>query len=121
LVCQIGQNGQADVILSEPLSVLPEAELLKPIRNLLHSRPPWLSFAKRQSANVSLTDAVRIAHNDYGAGSHCCGKSAFARGFTRLFLKLIFLKGRRGIGRSGGSFVALIVHRCWTVDHRSQS
>jgi len=40
LVGQIGQNGEGDVVLSKLLSLLPEAELPEPVRNLLHPRPP---------------------------------------------------------------------------------
>jgi hypothetical protein len=38
LVGQIGQNRNGDVVLGKALSVLPEAELLQPVRNLLHRR-----------------------------------------------------------------------------------
>src|SRR5271167_361523 len=36
LVGQVSQDGKVDVILSKALSVLPETELPKPVRNLLH-------------------------------------------------------------------------------------
>jgi hypothetical protein len=39
LVREIGQDGKVNVILGKALSVLPEIELLEPIRNLLHLRP----------------------------------------------------------------------------------
>src|SRR5262249_45319187 len=41
LVCEIGQNLKSDIILDKTLSILPETELLKPIRNLLHRQPPY--------------------------------------------------------------------------------
>jgi hypothetical protein len=44
LVCQIRQNGEADVIFGKPLSILPKAELLKPLRNLLHLGRHWMSL-----------------------------------------------------------------------------
>jgi hypothetical protein len=40
LISQIRQDDKSNVILGKPLSVLPKAELLKPIRNLLHWEPP---------------------------------------------------------------------------------
>ncbi len=36
LVSQIRKDAKVDVILSEALSVLPETDLLKPVRDLLH-------------------------------------------------------------------------------------
>jgi hypothetical protein len=36
LVCQIRKGAKVDVILSEALSVLPETDRLKPVRDLLH-------------------------------------------------------------------------------------
>jgi hypothetical protein len=36
LVRQIRQDGKVNVILGKTLSVLPKAEPLKPVRNLLH-------------------------------------------------------------------------------------
>ena len=36
LICEIGQDGKADVVLGKALRVLSETELLKPLRNLLH-------------------------------------------------------------------------------------
>jgi hypothetical protein len=39
LVCEIRKNGEIDVVLNKALSVLPETELLKPVRNLPHSGP----------------------------------------------------------------------------------
>ena len=36
LIGQIRQNDKADVVLSKPLRVLPEAELLQPVGDLLH-------------------------------------------------------------------------------------
>ena len=32
LICQISKNGNIDVVLDKPLSVLPETEVLKPVR-----------------------------------------------------------------------------------------
>src|SRR5262249_2001175 len=64
LVCQIRQDGETDVILGKPLSVLPKAELLKPIRNLLHQRPPTdfaLSVLDRQDGK-STTRANLLCH-----------------------------------------------------------
>ena len=40
LIGQIRQDDKANVILGKALTVLPETKLLKPIRNLLHWRPP---------------------------------------------------------------------------------
>jgi hypothetical protein len=40
LIGHIRQDDKADVILGKALSVLPEAEFLQPLRNLLHWRPP---------------------------------------------------------------------------------
>jgi hypothetical protein len=40
LIGQIRQDDEGNVILGKALSVLPEAELLKPIRNLLHRGSP---------------------------------------------------------------------------------
>jgi hypothetical protein len=40
LIREVGQNRKADVILGKALSVLPETELLKPVRNLLHHGRP---------------------------------------------------------------------------------
>ena len=39
LIAQIWQDDKADIILGKALSVLPETELLQPLRNLLHWRP----------------------------------------------------------------------------------
>ncbi len=36
LICKVGQDGKADVVLGKARRVLPETELLKPVRNLLH-------------------------------------------------------------------------------------
>jgi hypothetical protein len=36
LIREIGQNSKTDVILGKALRVLPETELLKPVRHLLH-------------------------------------------------------------------------------------
>ena len=36
LIGQIRQNDKADVVLGKPLRVLPEAELLQPVGDLLH-------------------------------------------------------------------------------------
>jgi hypothetical protein len=38
-VCQIAEYGNVNFILSKALSVLTEAELLKPVRDLLHRSP----------------------------------------------------------------------------------
>ena len=38
-VCEIGQDGKADVILGKSLRVLPETKLLEPFHNLLHRGP----------------------------------------------------------------------------------
>src|SRR5262245_30938152 len=60
LIGQIGQNDKGNVVLGKALSVLPETELLKPIRNLLHRRPPTdftLSVLDRQD---SLPYAPRV-------------------------------------------------------------
>jgi hypothetical protein len=46
LVRQLAENFDIDVVLSKSLSVLPETELLKPVRNLLHRGPRQVSFAK---------------------------------------------------------------------------
>jgi hypothetical protein len=35
LICQIGQDGKADVVLGKALRVLPKTELLKPVSDLL--------------------------------------------------------------------------------------
>ena len=40
LVGQIGQDDKADVVLGKALRVLPETELLKPDRDLLHRGAP---------------------------------------------------------------------------------
>ena len=39
LVCQIRQNGKANVVLGKALCVLRETKLPKPVRNLLHVAP----------------------------------------------------------------------------------
>jgi hypothetical protein len=53
LVCEIGQDGKADVILGKALPVLPEAELLKPISDLLHrGSAPKLSGINRPHRQV---------------------------------------------------------------------
>ena len=36
LVCQMGQDSKGNVVLGKALRVLPEADVLKPVRNLLH-------------------------------------------------------------------------------------
>jgi hypothetical protein len=36
LVCQMGQDSEGDVVLGKALRVLPKADVLKPVRNLLH-------------------------------------------------------------------------------------
>jgi len=36
LICKVGQDGKADVVLGKARRVLPETELLKPVRDLLH-------------------------------------------------------------------------------------
>ena len=41
LVCQIAEDREIDIVISKALSILAETELLKPIRNLLHRRPPY--------------------------------------------------------------------------------
>jgi hypothetical protein len=46
LICQISKDGKIDVVLGKALSVLPETELLEPVRNLLHrGRTPRVSAA----------------------------------------------------------------------------
>jgi hypothetical protein len=39
LVCQMRQDTKIDVIIGKASRVLPETELLKPVRNLLHRGP----------------------------------------------------------------------------------
>ena len=39
LVCQMRQYYKANIVLSKALTVLPKAELLQPVRNLLHHGP----------------------------------------------------------------------------------
>ena len=51
LVCQIGQNGEADVILGELSSVLLKAKLLKPVRYLLHRGPELVRPAVNRDLN----------------------------------------------------------------------
>ena len=54
LISQISQNDKADVILGKTLSVLPETELLKPVRNLLHrSRAPSFSSMVRSRTGTA--------------------------------------------------------------------
>ena len=36
LVCQVGQDSEGNVVLGKALRVLPKADVLKPVRNLLH-------------------------------------------------------------------------------------
>jgi hypothetical protein len=36
LVCQMGQDGEGNIVLGKALRVSPEADVLKPVRNLLH-------------------------------------------------------------------------------------
>jgi hypothetical protein len=36
LICQVSKDSKIDVVLGKALSVLPETELLEPVRNLLH-------------------------------------------------------------------------------------
>jgi hypothetical protein len=36
LICQISKDAKIDVVLGKALSVLPETELLEPVRNSLH-------------------------------------------------------------------------------------
>jgi hypothetical protein len=36
LVCQMGYDSEGDVVLGKALRVLPKADVLKPVRNLLH-------------------------------------------------------------------------------------
>jgi hypothetical protein len=36
LVCQMGQDSEGNVVLGKALGVLPKADGLKPVRNLLH-------------------------------------------------------------------------------------
>ena len=36
LVCQMGQDSEGNVVLGKALRVLPKADVLKPVRNLLH-------------------------------------------------------------------------------------
>jgi hypothetical protein len=43
LVGEIRQDGKADVVFGKPLRVLPEAQLLKPISDLLHPATPQIS------------------------------------------------------------------------------
>src|SRR5262249_9043559 len=47
LVCKIGQDGKANVILGKALRVLPEAEYVEPARNRLHW-PPIVSARCRR-------------------------------------------------------------------------
>ena len=37
LICEISKDGKINVVLGKALSVLPETEVLKPVRNLLHA------------------------------------------------------------------------------------
>jgi hypothetical protein len=46
LIYQIGQDGKADVVLGKALPVLCHAELIEPVRNLLHGRTSHASFGK---------------------------------------------------------------------------
>ena len=39
LVCQIRQDAKVNVILGKALSVLPKAEFLKPVGDVLHAAP----------------------------------------------------------------------------------
>src|SRR6476646_4897798 len=39
LVCEIGQDGEADIVLGKALRVSSETELLKPVSDLLHRGP----------------------------------------------------------------------------------
>jgi hypothetical protein len=59
LVSQIGQDGKGDVVLGKALSILPETELLKPIRNLLHRRPP----ADLTPSVLDRQDSLPYAHS----------------------------------------------------------
>ena len=47
LVCQMGQDSKGNVVLGKALRVLPEADVLKPVRNLLHRARQ--SFGQDQS------------------------------------------------------------------------
>jgi hypothetical protein len=50
LIGQIRQNAKGNVILGKALSVLPETELLKQVRNLLHRGPRQVSSAMIREA-----------------------------------------------------------------------
>ena len=39
LIREIGQNGKGNVVLGKAMRVLPETELVEPVRNLLHRGP----------------------------------------------------------------------------------
>jgi hypothetical protein len=56
---QIGKHRDIDVILGEPLSILPKAELLKPVRNLRHGGPRLLPLAERWISKHNLACADR--------------------------------------------------------------
>ena len=47
LIRQIRKDAEIDLVLGKALSVLPEAELLKPVRNLLHRGPRLVPLAQR--------------------------------------------------------------------------
>ena len=54
LISQIRQDEKADVVLGKTLGVLPEPELLKPVRNLLHrSRAPSFSSMVRSRTGTA--------------------------------------------------------------------
>jgi len=60
LIREVGQDGEADVVLGKSLRVLPETELLKPVSDLLHrASAPRLSGFARLHRQVYLMKARR--------------------------------------------------------------
>src|SRR5215813_935652 len=67
MVCQIAQNTRINVVLGEALRVLPQANCVEPVRNLLHGSPDSLidgqpNFGLRRR-NVILIACFSLRHS----------------------------------------------------------
>ena len=81
LVCQIRQNGEANVIFGKPLSILPKAELLKPLRNLLHLGRHWMSLWRGD--NLEREHTRGRAESPSRLCALCLAGRPYASGFSK--------------------------------------
>jgi hypothetical protein len=78
----MAENGNVNFVLGKTLSVLPEAELFEPVRNLLHRRPSTditLSVLDRHIGKFTNTRQDRVARGRVAAHRTEQGIIAMAR------------------------------------------